>query len=114
MPSYSVRSIIRWAPRSNQKKRYLYEERITAWSAISIDEAIELAEGEAKIYAEDNGFVVLDLFQGYWLFNRVGILPQGSEIFSLIRESNLEDDPYLDAFFDTGMERQSHHYTNPN
>ncbi len=113
MPSYTVRSIIRWAPRQDQQKQYLYEERITAWNAISLDEALELAEAEAKTYAMDKGFVALDLFQGYWLFDEVGILPQGSEIFSLIRESNLDADPYLDAIFDTGTERQSNYYTNP-
>lgn len=111
MPSYTVRSIIRWATRPDQEKKYLYEERITAWNANSLDKAIELAGAEAKTYAADKGFVALDLFQAYWLFDEVGILPQDSGIFPLIRESDLEDDPYLDAFFDTGTERQSDYYT---
>lgn len=107
MPSYSVRSVIRWAPRVDQSKTFIYEERITAWNAESLDAAIELAESEAKAYAEDKNFEALDLFQGYWLFDEVGILPQGAEIFSLLRESDLENDTYLDAFFDTGHERQA-------
>jgi len=31
----------------------------------------------------------------------------GAEVFSLLRESDLEPDAYLDAFFDTGTERQT-------
>ncbi len=107
MPSYSVRSVIRWAPRPDQSKKFIYEERITAWNAESLDAAIELAESEATAYAEDRGFEALDLFQGYWLFDEIDLLPQGSEIFSLLRESDLDCDEYLDVFFDTGSERQA-------
>ena len=107
MPSYSVRSVIRWAPRPDQAKKFIYEERITAWNAESLDGAIELAEAEANAYAEDKGFEALDLFQGYWLFDEIDLIPQGSELFSLLRESNLDPEPYLDAFFDTGHERQA-------
>jgi hypothetical protein len=107
MPSYSVRSVIRWAPRPDQSKKFIYEERITAWNAESLDAAIELAESEAKEYADDKDFEALDLFQGYWLFDEIDLIPQGSEIFSLLRESDLDNDAYLDAFFDTGSERQA-------
>ena len=106
MPSYSVRSVIRWRPRPDQSKKFIYEERITAWNAESLDAAIELAESEAKEYAEDKNFEALDLFQGYWLFE-IGLISQGAEIFSLLRESDLDGDAYLDAFFDTGSERQA-------
>jgi hypothetical protein len=109
MPSYSVRSVIRWAPRQDQSKKFIYEERITAWNAESLHAAIELAESEAKEYAEDIGSEALDLFQGYWLDDEIGLIPQGTEIFSLLRESDLDDDAYLDAFFDTGSERQANH-----
>ena len=90
MPSYSVRSVIQWAPREGQTKVHLYEERITAWNAESLDEAIELAEAEAKTYAIRNEFECLDLFQGYWIFDKGDLIPQGSEVFSLLRESDLE------------------------
>jgi len=32
----------------------------------------------------------------------------GSEVFSLLRNSDLQPDEYLNAFFDTGSERQGH------
>ncbi len=105
MPTYTVRTVIRWAPRPDQKKKFLYEERITAWNTDSLDAAIDEAEKEALKYA-DEGAEALDLFQGYWLFDEVNLIPQGTEVFSLLRESDLEPSEYLDAFFDTGTEHQ--------
>jgi len=107
MPSYTVKSVIQWTRRQGQKKKFLYEERITAWTADSLDKAIELAESEAKTYASKEGFEALDLFQGFSLFDEVDFIQQGSEIFSLLRESDLDSNPYLDTFFDTGTERQT-------
>lgn len=105
MPTYTVRMVIRWARRPDQEKKFLYEERITAWNTDSLESAIDEAEKEAREYAEE-GSEVLDLFQGYWLFDTVGSIPQGTEVFSLLRESDLEPSDYLDSFFDTGTERQ--------
>ena len=105
MPTYSVRTVIRWAPRSDQKKKFIYEERITAWNCESIEDAIDLAEKEVKEYA-DEGAETLDLFQGYWLFDEIDLIPQGTEVFSLLRDSDLESCVYLDTFFDLGAEHQ--------
>lgn len=105
MPTYTVRTVIRWNPRHNQKLKYLYEERITAWNANSLDDAIDLAEKELFEYAKDEG-KALDLFQAYWLFDDIEIIPQGTEVFSLLRESNLNDKDYLDTFFDVGFEHE--------
>ncbi len=107
MPTYTVRSVIRWTPRPDQQRKFLYEERITAWNASTLDEAIDLAETEAKDYAATEEFEALDLFQGFWLFDEVDLIPQGAEVFSLLRESDLEAEVYLNAFFDTGSERQA-------
>ncbi|GAA5495834.1 hypothetical protein Rhal01_02013 [Rubritalea halochordaticola] len=106
MASYTVRMVVLWPSREDQKLKYLYEERITMWQAESMDEAIELAEEEAKEYAESEGFELLDLFQAYWMFNEPLTVEQGMEVFSLLRESDLEASVYLDTFFDTHHERQ--------
>ncbi|WP_225991535.1 DUF4288 domain-containing protein [Actinomadura montaniterrae] len=81
-----------------------YEERITIWRADSHDDAIALAEADAHEYAETlDGVAYLDLAQSYL----IGDAPeQGSEVFSLIRDSDLDEDEYLDTFFNTGTERQ--------
>lgn len=107
MPSYSVRAIVSWSRRDGQKRKFLYEERITAWKADSLDEAIELAETEVKKYSKREGFEALSLFQAYWLAKDPGAIPQGSELFSLLRESDLEPEQYLDKYFDTGAEKQT-------
>lgn len=54
----------------------------------------------------DEGAEALDLYQGYWLFDEVNLIPQGTEVFSLLRDSDLEPSEYLDTFFDTGCEHQ--------
>ena len=108
MPTYTVRMVIRLTPEADQAKKYLYEERITAWNADSIEAAIDLAEKEAKEYADDgyDGDEALDLFQGYWLFDETNLIADGTEVFSLLRESDLEPVSYINQFFDTGYERQ--------
>jgi hypothetical protein len=44
------------------------------------------------------------LAQGFYLFD--DIESSGKEIYSLLRESNLKPEKYLDRFFDTGFEHQ--------
>ena len=81
----------------------LYEERVTLWEAVSLDEAIELAEQEAAEYSAAVGGVYLNLAQAFAMADPPG---SGIEAFSLLRESELEPKQYLDHFFDTGAERQ--------
>jgi len=84
----------------------VYEERITLWQAPSFDEAIRLAEHEARDYASGlNAASYAGLAQAYELDDEPG---HGGEIFSLMRESTLPTADYLTAFFDTGSERQQH------
>ena len=78
-----------------------FEERITLWRSASDEEAMKRAEEEAADYVSTVGGSVLRLFQSY----RVAEPPaDGSEVFSLIRRSDLPSGRYLDAFFNTGSE----------
>src|ERR1700722_1940877 len=83
---------------------FVYEERITLWCTDSFDNAITLAEKDASTYAAAHKVEYLNLAQ-------VCLLPghptSGAEVFSLVRDSELASDEYLDTFFDTGTERQS-------
>jgi hypothetical protein len=81
-----------------------YEERITLWEADTFDEAVILAEAEATEYAADVGSTFLRFAQAYVMPEGPG---QGAEVFSLLRDSDLDPDAYLDAFFDTGAEREA-------
>jgi hypothetical protein len=89
--------------RSVTESGFAYEERLTVWQAASADDAIALAEAEAARHAT-KGIEYAGLAQSYQLHGPLG---QGVEVFSLIRDSALEIDDYLDTFFDTGAERQS-------
>lgn len=81
----------------------VYEERVTVWCAERFADAIERAEDEAREYARTAGAKYLGLAQAYRCDDVPG---DGSEVFSLVRTSRLKPTRYLDAFFDTGAERQ--------
>ncbi|MEU5883245.1 hypothetical protein [Spirillospora sp. NPDC047279] len=81
-----------------------YEERITIWRAASFDEAVILAEREIDEYTSSlDGVFYVGLAQA---FRMEGVPDQGSEVFSLIRESDLEPNEYLSSYFSTGSEKQ--------
>ena len=81
-----------------------YEERITLWRVADFAAAIASAEREAEAYAIDLDDVAFTgLAQAFHLYDAPG---DGAEVFSLIRESDLDTAEYLSRFFDTGRERQ--------
>lgn len=95
---FGVRCVFRWSSPPT------YEERITLWRAESLDDAIAKAEEEAVVYARRLESEYLDIAQAYWIGpDEPG---HGAEVFSLMRDSELEPDEYLDTFYDTGHERQ--------
>jgi hypothetical protein len=81
----------------------VFEERVTIWQAGDFDSAIELAETEALDYATILDAKYAGLAQAYRI---EGTPAQGTEVFSLIRRSELPPREYLTAFFDTGREMQ--------
>ncbi|MCB1089632.1 MAG: hypothetical protein KDM63_21510 [Verrucomicrobiae bacterium] len=106
MPTYTIRTVIRWEAGWSPGQKNSYEERITAWNAESMEQAIDLAEEDAKRYAESIKGEALDLFQAFWLFEEIDSIPNGTEMFSLLRGSDLDSRAYIDAFFATGHEHQ--------
>ena len=88
---------------SNPNK--LYEERVVLISASSADEAIVKAEKEAETYASNTDMTYLGFVNVFELYHNK--IEDGTEVYSLMRESELEADAYLDRFFDTGSERTS-------
>ena len=103
MPSFTVRCLFRWPSRSDSNE-VSYEERITLWSARSADDAIAMAEAEAKAYAAANDVEFLNLCQSYAMPEEVAA--SGVEVFSLLRNSTLNPDDYLRNYFITGDERE--------
>jgi hypothetical protein len=93
---YSVRCIIEHGGGA-------YEERITLWETAAFDHAIELAEADAEAYAAGlGGSEYAGLAQVFALAAPPG---HGAEVYSLVRDSELDTNEYIDAFFDTGRER---------
>jgi hypothetical protein len=104
MNSYSVRCIFEVPKEDFNTLEFLYEERITVWRAADIDEALDKAVKEAEDYSEAYSFTYTGLAQAYWMISKADL--DGVEVFSLMRESDLSADEYLNAFFSTGNERQ--------
>ncbi|MFD0075392.1 hypothetical protein ACFVIY_23475 [Streptomyces sp. NPDC127166] len=98
---YAVRCVFQWVAWEGAP----YEERLTLWWADSMEQAIARAEGEARTYARENGHRCLGLAQCYRLATD-GRPDDGDEVFSLLRDSTLGQEAYLDRYFDTGRERQ--------
>jgi hypothetical protein len=98
----AVRCLFDLDPGGRSPRRY--EERITLWQAADLDAAIALAEAEAAVYAQDLGLAYAGLAQAYDLVDEPG---HGAEVFSLIRDSDLAPEEYLDRFFATGDEHET-------
>jgi hypothetical protein len=84
--------------------RQAYEERVTVWRSASFAAAIEKAEAEAVECAAGIGFEYLGLAQAY--DTQASDVVDGSEVFSLIRRSDLDADQYIQSFFATGGEHE--------
>jgi hypothetical protein len=99
---YAVRSLFH-DPEGSESA---YEERITLWQSADLDDALARAAAEAAEYAEFAGVTHLGGFaQSYPLADAPP--RDGAEVFSLTRSSVLPPKPYVEQFFDTGLERQS-------
>lgn len=100
---FAVRCVFEWP--SEARGSRTYEERLTLWRTRSLDDAISRAESEAAQYAQDAdpALVALDFAQAYALAEEPF---EGREVFSLLRDSDLDGPTYLDRHFDTGRERQ--------
>ena len=79
-----------------------YEERVTIHRAISLDAAIANGESCAAKY-ESEATRYLGYISAFEIHDEIG---EGSEVYSLMRKSQLSPDEYIDRFFDTGQECQ--------
>lgn len=105
MEWFAVRSLLRHQFAASSDT---YEERITLWCADTPDSALALAEDEAREHASilstaDSPTEYVDFGQCYHLADPLG---HGAEVFSLMRDSDLEPEDYRAWFFETGGERQ--------
>jgi hypothetical protein len=104
MQWFTVRTVV------HRRDERVYQERITLWRRATADDAAEAALTESAEYAADESAVDCGLAQVFEPYGDdvAGLrsAAEGCEIFSLVRQSDLEPGPYLDTFFDTGREQQ--------
>lgn len=104
-PWFAVKCLFSHPDRAKDSEPSLYEERITLWRAASWDEAFKLAETEAQEYAGSNRCVFHFASDAFHLFDKeVG---HGSEIWSVMRGSGMDPEPYKQTFCATPRDRMT-------
>lgn len=99
---YGARTIYEFVDKAGPDS-HIYEERVTLIKAISFEEAIEKAELEASEYAsEESGTKYLGFVSLFKISDEK--VTENTEVFSLLRKSELNPKEYIDRFFDTGHE----------
>ena len=102
-PWYGAKCIFRHADLKG-KDGHVYEERVVLVKAESDDEAMEHAQREAKEYAQGlEGCSYLGFVNVFHIYDKN--LQDGTEVYSLMRDSKLGKKKYLKRFFNTGKER---------
>ncbi len=80
---------------------WTYEERTTLWEATSPEEAVAYAEEEGRRHASFVDAVYLGSARAFALSGPPG---SGSEVYAVLRASNLGPEDYVRQFVDTGRE----------
>jgi hypothetical protein len=103
---YAARCLFRHgALKGTTRRKHVYEERIILLRAGSDNEAIKLAEREARKYArQDAGISYLNYAETYHLFE--ASIRSGAEVFSLLRSSNRSAVRFLSRYYDDGSEHR--------
>jgi hypothetical protein len=99
MALFAVRSVIKFDD--------LYEERVVLFTASDSEDASQKAVTESLEYVDALGSGLDCGLQQIYQLDGTEI-SDGTEVFSLMRTSELGADAYLSRHFDTGTERQGH------
>jgi hypothetical protein len=85
-------------------RRRVFEERIVLIRASSEAQAIREAEREARTYAKDVEAKYLKFVETYHLY--AAAVRSGTEVFSLMRSSNMIPRRFVSRYFDDGSEHR--------
>ena len=80
----------------------VYEQRIVLVRASSQEDAIQVAEANAREYAHDNDAVYLGFVDTFHIFSEN--LGEGTEVYSLMQTSQLEPAEFVSKYFDDGTQ----------
>lgn len=101
---YGAKTLYQVQTNTVESPKKLYEERVVILKASSLDNAIVEAEKEARQYAsDDSGITYLEYVNVFKLISQE--IRDKTEVFSLMRESRLGANKYIDRYFNTGNER---------
>jgi hypothetical protein len=101
---YSAKTVCKHQTSRDGAPTKLFEERVILLQAVDFDDAIAKGEAEAHEYCRNlDGVTYIGYVIVYRLFESV--VGHGTEVFSLMRESELSNSDYLDHFYDDGKER---------
>jgi hypothetical protein len=104
-PWYGAQMVFRH-PSGGSRTVDSYEERIVLIRADSEEEAITKAEVEASEYCHGSDTEYTGFVRVFHIFEEA--IRDKTEVFSIIRDSELSPKDYLDHFFDTGSEYERH------
>jgi hypothetical protein len=101
---YGAKTIYRHDLIEDDTAKTLFEERVVLFQTVDFGGAIAQAEAEAKAYALNHDVEYLEFMDVFHIFDeKVG---HGTEVYSLMRESRLSEQDYLDRFYDDGNEHR--------
>lgn len=101
---YAAKTIYKHHRVEDGTPKTVFEERVVLLQAADFDAAIANAEAEAAEYCgTGSDTVYLGFVDVFHLFDET--VGHATEVYSLMRESDLADKDYLDHFYDDGKER---------
>lgn len=101
---YSAKCIIKFDRIKNEVGEPAFEERIVLLHASSFDEAIYIAEEDAKKYAEEENGEYLNFVAAYQVVYGDVIFGGVQEIYSIMRYDDLSDEDFVTLYYDNGGE----------
>jgi len=107
MSWYSAKCVFRHRAHVADLHKFVYEERVIVLRADDLNEAVRRAEDEAKQYATSLEGVE---FTGFVAAYDTGEdeITDLTEVYSILRDSDLQSDAFLDRYYDDRSERTQH------
>ena len=101
---YAAKTVCKHQSVEDGIPKTLFEERVVLLQAADFNDAVAKGELEAQEYCRSiENVTYIRYINVYRLC--ADVVGHGTEIFSLMRESELSDSDYLDHFHDDGKER---------
>ena len=101
---YSAKCIFKFDRIKNEVGESAFEERIVLLHASSFDEAIYIAEEDAKKYAAEENGEYLNFVAAYQVVYGDVVFGGVQEIYSIMRYDDLSDEDFVTLYYDNGGE----------